>query len=93
MLTMWSRGLGLRWNSSSSYSNTGSSSTAVTPSSTRCGICAGAEFRDQCAWSSDSRTQVSAATPPLYTQLHQVGDLRRHEGSGFMDSSWDSSSA
>ena len=39
MLTMWSRGLGARWNSSSSYSNTGSSSTAVTPSSTRCGIC------------------------------------------------------
>ena len=39
MLTMWSRGLGVRLNSNSSYSNTGSSSTAVTPSSTRWGIC------------------------------------------------------
>ncbi|KAA6423616.1 MAG: hypothetical protein FRX49_06676 [Trebouxia sp. A1-2] len=35
MLTMWSLGLGMRWNSSSSYSKTGSSSTALMPSSTR----------------------------------------------------------
>jgi hypothetical protein len=33
------RGLGDLWNSSSSYSNTGRISTAVTPNSTRCGIC------------------------------------------------------
>ena len=81
MLTMWSRRFWVRWNSSSSYSSTGSSSTQLMPSSTRCGICA-----------QDSRITPNEGTQPLVIGMDRLGSSPTpeewHGGAGHTSEDW-----